>query len=86
MKTILIVDDRSTIAKAMRRFLVGAGYDVDTLHESATFFDGSVPAFEPDLLMLDINMPCFDGFYSGNGPKDKHLFAGQNPDVLHKNI
>jgi DNA-binding response OmpR family regulator len=63
MKKILIVDDSVTIAKAMQRSLEGAGYTVDTLHESATFFDGRVTAFDPDLVILDINMPRFDGFY-----------------------
>ena len=63
MKKILIVDDSVTIAKAMRRSLEDAGYTVDTLHESTTFFDGRVTAFDPDLVILDINMPRFDGFY-----------------------
>lgn len=63
MKKILIVDDSVTIANVMRRFLERAGYEVDTLIESATFFDGRVTAFDPDLLILDINMPRFDGFY-----------------------
>ena len=63
MKKILIVDDSTTIAKAMQRSLVDAGYKVDTLNESASFFDGRVTAFDPDLVILDINMPRFDGFY-----------------------
>jgi DNA-binding response OmpR family regulator len=63
MKKILIVDDSVSIANAMRRTLENLGYEVDTLNESATFFDGRVTAFDPDLLILDINMPRFDGFY-----------------------
>jgi len=63
MKKILIVDDSTTIAKAMQRSLEDAGYTVDTLNESASFFDGRVTAFDPDLVILDINMPRFDGFY-----------------------
>lgn len=63
MKKILIVDDSVTIAKAMQRSLEDAGYKVDTLNESASFFDGRVTAFDPDLVILDINMPRFDGFY-----------------------
>lgn len=63
MKKILIVDDSVAIANAMRRSLENAGYEVETLNESATFFDGRVAAFDPDLLVLDINMPRFDGFY-----------------------
>lgn len=63
MKKILIVDDSVSIANAMRRALESLGYVVETLNESATFFDGRVTAFDPDLLILDINMPRFDGFY-----------------------
>jgi len=63
MKKILIVDDSVAIANAMQRALEKGGYEVETLNESATFFDGRVTAFDPDLLILDINMPRFDGFY-----------------------
>lgn len=63
MKKILIVDDSVSIANAMRRSLETLGYEIETLYESATFFDGRVTAFDPDLLILDINMPRFDGFY-----------------------
>jgi len=63
MKKILIVDDSKTIANAMQRFLAAAGYEVDTRYESETFFDGRVTIFDPDLLILDINMPNFDGFH-----------------------
>jgi len=63
MKKILIVDDSVSIANAMQRSLESTGYEVETLYESAAFFDGRVTVFDPDLLILDINMPRFDGFY-----------------------
>jgi len=63
MKKILILDDSITIANAMQRFLEAAGYEVSTRYESETFFDGRATDFDPDLLILDVNMPHFDGFY-----------------------
>ena len=81
MKKILIVDDSVTIANAMQRFRAAAGYEVDTRYESGTFFDDRVTTFDPDLLILDINMPYF-----GKGRKTKNLFACQDYDVFNKNF
>lgn len=72
MKKILIVDDSPTIANAMQRFLTAAGYDVETRYESETFFDGRATEFDPDLLILDINMPHFDGFYILEKAREKN--------------
>lgn len=58
---VLVVDDEPTVAGAVRDALVEFGYAVKVA------FDGRealaiVPAFEPDVVLLDISMPQMSGF------------------------
>ena len=57
---ILIIEDENTIRRVVRDYLDAAGYDVacasDGL-EGVQLFD----TFQPDLLILDINLPSMDG-------------------------
>lgn len=62
-KKIMIVDDSVSIVGAMASILVNAGYAVETVTDSALLFDGRIERFGPDLFLVDINMPKFDGFY-----------------------
>lgn len=59
----MIIDDSPTILNVMKKYLLSSGYEVETIVDSSTFFDGRVEAFKPDLFIIDINMPKFDGFY-----------------------
>ena len=63
MKKIMIIDDSAVILKMMKKYLANSGYEVETIVDSSTVFDGRVEAFQPDLFIIDINMPQFDGFY-----------------------
>ena len=63
MKKVMIIDDSAVILKVMKKYLLNSGYEVETVVDSATVFDGRVQNFRPDLLIIDINMPQFDGFY-----------------------
>ncbi len=63
VKKIMIIDDSTTIANFMKRVLINAGYAVETVIDSATVFDGCLLEFAPDLFIIDINMPRFDGYY-----------------------
>ena len=73
MKKIMIVDDSLTILKVMKKYLLNSGYEVEIVSDSSTFFDGRVEAFSPDLFIIDINMPKFDGFYVLENLKKREL-------------
>lgn len=63
MKKITIIDDSATVLKILKKCLVNSGYEVETIIDSGKAFDGRLQAFNPDLVIIDINMPEFDGFY-----------------------
>lgn len=71
----MIIDDSPTILKVMQKYLLSSGYEVETVVDSATFFDGRVEAFEPDLFIIDINMPQYDGFYILESIKKQERYA-----------
>ncbi len=73
MKKIMIIDDSATILNVLKKYLANSGYEVETVIDSATVFDGRVQAFDPDLFIIDINMPKFDGFYVLKNLKEKNL-------------
>ncbi len=73
MKKIMIVDDSATILNVMKKYLSNSGFEVETVIDSTTFFDGRVEAFQPDLVIIDINMPTYDGFYILENIKKKNV-------------
>jgi len=61
MKTILLVDDSTTILLSMSAILTKAGYGVEkasSADEGLTKFKGGL---KPDLLITDLNMPGMNG-------------------------
>ena len=59
---ILIIEDDAAIAGVIRRHLEGWGYTV----RCAERFDdvlSEFAAFDPHLVLLDIGLPCFDGYH-----------------------
>ena len=57
---ILVVDDSRTTRNAVKRILVSGGFEVICAcdgHEALERLDG-----DPDLMVLDINMPGLDGY------------------------
>jgi two-component system KDP operon response regulator KdpE len=56
---VLVVDDEQSIRRAVGRALTARGYDVQlaTNGEEAL----SAAAFQPDLVVLDLNLPAMDG-------------------------
>ena len=62
MDKILIVEDDAVIAGEIRQVLARWNYDAVTLND----FSDVLGAFEnvaPQLVLMDISLPCFNGFY-----------------------
>ena len=76
--TILIVDDHPTFRTSARRLLEAEGYEVvgeagDGTRAVAAAFD-----LRPDIVLLDIQLPDFDGFEVAR----RITAGGGGPDVV----
>lgn len=60
-KKIFIVDDDSSVCRALKTLLTTFEFDVKTFDSAESFFD-AVPNGEPGCLVLDIHMPGTDGW------------------------
>ena len=60
MSTILIVDDDQKIAMSLCVRLKASGHEVKAAHDAMMAVSQAVK-LEPDLIILDINMPCGNG-------------------------
>ncbi|MCB9506232.1 MAG: response regulator [Myxococcales bacterium] len=58
---VLIADDNEVVVKVMERFLSFRGYRVSVARNGREAVD-RVAALQPDLVMMDIQMPGMDGF------------------------
>lgn len=61
MKKILIVEDEPMVAKALSIRLESAGYQAEIAYDAATALM-QFRKHEPDMVLLDINLPAGDGF------------------------
>jgi DNA-binding response OmpR family regulator len=57
---VLVVDDERTIAEVVSRYLERAGYDTRQAHAGPQAFS-SARSWRPDLIVLDVMLPGFDG-------------------------
>lgn len=62
MRKIFIVEDDYRIREELTTFLERYGYRVDTTEKFQSVIEEIVHA-KPDLVLLDINLPVFDGYY-----------------------
>lgn len=60
-ETILVVDDEPAIVQVIRERLEGEGYRVRTAGDGASAL-AAVEQEQPDLMILDLMLPDFDGF------------------------
>ncbi len=61
VKRVLLVDDVRTITVLMSSLLRGCGYTVESVNDSRLAAE-AVRRFQPDVILLDINMPHIDGY------------------------
>ena len=61
MAKILIIDDDETIHLICRAYFTKAGHTVETAFDGPEGLEKAA-AFNPDILLLDINMPKMSGF------------------------
>ncbi|KEI04898.1 response regulator transcription factor [Clostridium botulinum] len=62
MNKIMIIEDANTIREELKTFLIRYGYEVDALSEFNNIIE-YIKSNIPDLILLDINLPVFDGYY-----------------------
>lgn len=62
MPKIIIIEDTDTIRDELKTFLTRYGYDVDAPVNFENIIDYTLKE-EPDLILLDINLPIFDGYH-----------------------
>ena len=60
-KKIALVDDEPNILLSLEFLMQRAGYDVQTAADGEAGLE-LVKSWQPDLLVLDVNMPKLDGF------------------------
>jgi PleD family two-component response regulator len=57
---VLVVDDEHSIRRAVGRALTARGYDVQLATDGEEALSAAA-AFQPDLVVLDLNLPALDG-------------------------
>lgn len=62
MQKIMIIEDAPVIREELQVFLTRYGYEVDAPSEFTTILE-QFTLSQPHLILLDINLPVFDGYY-----------------------
>jgi two-component system alkaline phosphatase synthesis response regulator PhoP len=80
-RKILVVDDEPDLVDMLKMALQGAGYDVVTAGDGQQGVDLARSA-KPDAIVLDIMMPCKDGFQACRELKEDPDTAGIPVSIL----
>lgn len=59
--TILIVEDDSAMADTLAQMVISLGYQAIIVHSSRGALDAAIRE-QPDLILLDLNLPGINGF------------------------
>ena len=59
---VLIVDDHPTFRATARMLLESEGFDVSARRRTAIARIAAAGELQPDLVLLDVNLPDLDGF------------------------
>ncbi|CEQ16762.1 response regulator transcription factor [Paraclostridium sordellii] len=62
MKKLMIIEDSQVIREELKSLLTRYGYDVVAVEEFENIIE-KIKKVMPDLILLDVNLPVFDGFY-----------------------
>ncbi|MBD8037860.1 response regulator transcription factor [Solibacillus sp. A46] len=62
MAKIIIIEDTETIREELKNFLIRYGYEVVALTNFENIINDTLTE-EPELILLDINLPVTDGYY-----------------------
>lgn len=62
MNRIMIIEDDPKIAKYLKSYILKYNYDVLALEQFDNIMESFI-AYQPHLVLLDINLPYYDGFY-----------------------
>jgi two-component system, chemotaxis family, CheB/CheR fusion protein len=60
-RRILVVDDFPTLTEGLAKWLRGQGHDVEVAFDGLQALEAA-ERFQPDIILLDINMPGLDGY------------------------
>lgn len=73
MKKILLIEDDLTFSMILQIALKARGYDVESADDGRKGL-AKVAEFEPDLIVLDINLPALSGFDVAKRLKESDSF------------
>ena len=59
---ILILEDDISLAEELKDFLIKWGYSTILIQDFSKVFNEYIE-YNPDLVLMDINLPFYDGFY-----------------------
>ncbi len=88
-KRIILIEDDTDARLLFKHVLTSAGYEVNDLSNGSSFMNASMP--EPDLFILDNNMPTIDGIALTKYLKLKNhtrelpvMIVSGNPSILKR--